>query len=73
MSNVDSGLEIRVDPAKCLAYGNCVSIAPELFDLPAGARTAIALKRAATADEVEALEEAVRNCPVRALSLRPSS
>ncbi|MGK5078749.1 ferredoxin [Janthinobacterium sp. HLX7-2] len=72
MSNVETSLEIRVDAGKCLAYGNCVSVAPDMFDLPAKAKTVIVLKRAVAEDELEELEEAVRSCPVRALSIGPA-
>jgi len=70
MSNIENGLEIHVDPEKCLAYGNCVSIAPEVFDLPSGAKAVILLKRAVAADELDDMQEAVRSCPVRALTIR---
>lgn len=73
MSNAAASVEIRVDPGKCLAYGNCVSIAPDLFDLPSGAKAVIALKRAAAPHEMDELEEAVRSCPVRALSIGPAT
>lgn len=73
MSNAAFGMEIRVDPGKCLAYGNCVSIAPDLFDLPGGAKVVVVLKRVAAPEEMEELEEAVRSCPVRALSIGPTT
>lgn len=72
MSNAAVGMEIRVDPRKCMAYGICVSIAPDLFDLPAGAKVVIALKRVAAQEEMDELEEAVRNCPACALSIGTS-
>ncbi|HEB3531160.1 TPA: ferredoxin [Burkholderia cenocepacia] len=70
MSNMDNGLEIHVDPEKCLAYGNCVSIAPDVFDLPSGVKAVILLKREVAAHELEEMQEAVRSCPVRALTIR---
>lgn len=72
MSNAAQGMEIHVDTGKCLAYGNCVSIAPDLFDLPSGAKVVVVLKRIAAPGELEELAEAVRNCPVRALSIAPA-
>ena len=72
MTNTTTGLEICVDGGKCLAYGNCVSIAPDFLDLPAKAKTVIVLKREVGEDEIEELEEAVRSCPVRALSIIPT-
>ena len=64
------GLEIHVDPGKCLAYGNCVGLAPDHFDLPARAKVVVLLKRAIDDGEMEEIEEAVRNCPARAISIR---
>ncbi len=69
MNTLETGLEIRVDASKCLAYGNCVSVAPDLFDLPARAKSVLVLKRVVGGEEREELEEAVRSCPVRALSI----
>ena len=64
------GLEIHVDPGKCLAYGTCVGLAPDHFDLPPRAKVAVVLKRTIADDEMEDLEEAVRSCPARAISIR---
>ena len=63
------GLEIHVDPGKCLAYGNCVGLAPDHFDLPPRAKVVVLLKRTIADDEVEDIEEAVRSCPARAISI----
>lgn len=62
-------LEIRVDQGKCLAYGTCVGLAPDHLDLPARAKVVLVLKRTIADDEIEDVEEAVRNCPARALSM----
>ena len=70
MSNMENTHEIHVDPGKCLAYGNCVSIAPDVFDLPSTAKAVILLKREVAASELEEMQEAVRSCPVRALTIR---
>ena len=64
------GLEIHVDAGKCLAYGTCVGLAPDHFDLPPRAKVVVLLKRTIADDEVEDIEEAVRSCPARALSVR---
>lgn len=63
-------MEVHVDASKCLAYGTCVGIAPDVFDLPARAKIVVLLKREVADDEIEEVEEAVRCCPARALSLR---
>jgi ferredoxin len=62
-------MEVRVDAGKCLAYGTCVGLAPDHFDLPARAKIVVVVKRTVADDEREDVEEAVRNCPARALSL----
>lgn len=68
--SVKPGLEIHVDAGKCLAYGNCVGLAPDHFDLPPRAKVVVVLKRAIADDEMEEIEEAVRSCPARAISIR---
>lgn len=70
--SAQAGMEIHVDASKCLAYGNCVGLAPDHLDLPAGANVVVVLKRSIAADETEDVDEAVRSCPARALSVRPA-
>jgi ferredoxin len=70
--SVQAGMEIHVDAGKCLAYGNCVGLAPDHFDLPSGANRVVLLKRTIADDETEDVDEAVRSCPARALSIRPA-
>ena len=64
------GMEIHVDASKCLAYGTCVNLAPDHFDLPPRAKVVVLIKRTIADDEMEDIEEAVRDCPARALSIR---
>lgn len=54
---------------RCKAYGVCVSVLPEVFDIRPGSPTAVLLRDAADAEERADLEEAVRNCPAQALSI----
>lgn len=68
--SAQAGMEIHVDAGKCLAYGNCVGLAPDHFDLPEGASVVVVLKRRIADDETEDIDEAVRSCPARALSVR---
>jgi ferredoxin len=70
--SAQAGMEIHVDAGKCLAYGNCVGLAPDHFDLPSGANRVVLLKRTIADDETEDVDEAVRSCPARALSIRPA-
>jgi len=70
--SAEAGMEIHVDAGKCLAYGTCVGLAPDHFDLPAGANAVVLLKRTIADGEMEDIDEAVRSCPARALSIRPA-
>lgn len=63
-------IEVMVDASKCLGYGTCVNLAPEHFDLPKGAAVVRVLREDVDADALEDVQEAVRACPVRALSLK---
>jgi ferredoxin len=68
---VTGKFQVRVDPARCQAYGLCVGIQPDVFDIPAGAPTVILLRDIVDADDREDAAEAVRNCPAQALALSP--
>jgi len=70
--SAEAGMEIHVDAGKCLAYGTCVGLAPDHFDLPASATAVVLLKRTIADGEMEEIDEAVRSCPARALSIRPA-
>lgn len=70
MSTVDTGTQlIELDTTKCRAYGLCVGLAPDHFDMPAGQPVVTVLKREVTEDEFEEVEEAVEACPAAALRL----
>lgn len=58
---------VNVNTGRCLAYGTCVSILPEVFDLPKGSKTAVLLQDSVGEDLREDLVEAVRSCPARAI------
>jgi sterol 14-demethylase len=60
---------VRVDRGLCQGHAVCVSEAPELFSLEAGAKS-VALVRDDVPAELRAkLELAVKHCPTHALSL----
>lgn len=70
MSTIDVGTHvIELDTTKCRAYGLCVGLAPDHFDMPSGQPVVTVLKRTVTADEFEEVEEAVDSCPAAALRL----
>jgi ferredoxin len=67
MASMSDETVVRLDEVRCRSYGICVSILPEVFDLPPDAKTAILLRHKVDADDVEDLEEAVRACPAQAI------
>lgn len=60
------GLRIRIDRTRCIGTGNCVNVAPEVFEL--GADQIVTFCGDAHAVERERMAEACRVCPVDALS-----
>lgn len=62
-------ISIALDTTKCQAYGLCVGIAPDVFDVQAGSSLAVLLRDVANEDEREDLEEAARSCPAQAIVL----
>jgi ferredoxin len=60
-------MKVTVDDSLCCAYGNCVMICPEVFDLPDGALTVQIVAAEVPAKSLETAREAVRDCPTGAL------
>jgi ferredoxin len=63
---------VRVEVAqdKCISVGNCVRLAPEVFDQRDEDGVAMVVEEEPGADSVPAVRDAVRNCPVHAIVLR---
>jgi ferredoxin len=62
-------MKIEVDKDLCQAYGNCLLAAPEVFRLD-GASTVVDVLVPHPPEGIrEEVEEAVRSCPVEALSV----
>lgn len=59
------GLRIRIDRSRCIGTGNCVNVAPEIFEL--GADQIVTFRDNAYAVERERMVEACAVCPVDAL------
>ena len=59
------GLRIRIDRTRCIGSGNCVNVAPEVFEL--GPDRIVTFRDDARAVERERMVEACRVCPVDAL------
>ncbi|MEU0312108.1 ferredoxin [Nocardioides sp. NPDC006273] len=58
---------VELDQGRCRGYGICVSILPDVFDLPADSKVAVLLRDEVDADDVDDLEESVRACPAQAI------
>ena len=63
------GLEIEIDRDVCMGSGNCTFAAPGVFALD-GEGVAVVLDPGA-AEEAK-IVEAAKNCPSRAITIRPS-
>lgn len=61
-------ISVRADLTKCEGYANCVIAAPEVFDLGPDGKVVVAVSEHDDDRHAE-IEEAVRSCPVSALSL----
>lgn len=57
-----------VDFDKCTGLGICESLAPEFFEVDDDGKL-IQLKEDITAEELQAVDEAVAGCPTEALSI----
>ncbi len=60
-----NGLRIRIDRTRCIGSGNCVNMAPEVFEL--GPDQIVTFRDDAHAVERDRMVEACRVCPVDAL------
>lgn len=60
-----SGLTIRIDRTRCIGTGNCVAMAPEVFEL--GSDQIVTFVDAPADIDRERLIEACAVCPVDAL------
>ncbi|WP_432841941.1 ferredoxin [Dactylosporangium sp. CA-092794] len=65
-------VRVAVDASRCQAYGLCVAVHPDVFDVPAGSPTAVVLRDVVGAGDLDDVEQAVRACPAQALSLHPA-
>jgi len=60
------GLEIRIDRERCMASGNCVLWAPDVFDQDDEALAVVVDPDGAPEEEVLT---AARNCPTRSIAV----
>jgi ferredoxin len=61
-------MNVEIDQEGCVAAGQCVLAAPEVFDQRDEDGVAVLL-RAPSADEYDATREAALLCPARAIAL----
>jgi ferredoxin len=64
------GLVIEIDRELCYGFGDCVSTAPDVFELDADEKAIVIDPNGAPRDE---LVEAAANCPVMAITIRDAS
>jgi ferredoxin len=60
------GLVIEIDRELCYGFGDCVSSAPDVFELDADEKAIVVDANAASRDD---LVEATANCPVNAITI----
>lgn len=68
-TRTDVGVRVLLDTGRCRAYGICVGLAPEFFDLPKGGKVAALRRETAESAEIDDLEEAAFSCPAQAIAL----
>lgn len=61
-------MRVSVDLTRCQGYGNCVSAAPDVFDLD-DAGLVVLLVEEPSADRADAVRLAVQMCPVAAIAV----
>lgn len=61
-------MRVEVDASLCQAYANCVSVAPDVFDLDDASGIAVVLQPDPPPELHDAVAQAVALCPVRAIT-----
>jgi ferredoxin len=64
------GLVIEIDRELCYGFGDCVSTAPNVFELDDEEKAVVADPNGASRED---LADAAANCPVMAITIRESS
>ncbi|MFZ0040240.1 MAG: ferredoxin [Solirubrobacteraceae bacterium] len=62
-------MRVVVDLSRCQGYANCVSTAPDIFDLDEATAQAIVIDSDPGPELQEAARQAVLSCPVQAIIL----
>lgn len=61
-------MKVRVDLDRCQGYGNCVGVAPDVFDLDSRGLVVL-LNEEPSADRADDVRQAVKLCPVQAIAI----
>jgi ferredoxin len=61
-------MRVSVDPDVCQAYANCVTFAPEVFELDDASGVAVVRVPEPPGELHDAVEQAIALCPTRAIS-----
>lgn len=59
---------ITADARACQGYGNCISVAPDVFDMDEDDKVVVRVEKVRDADRTH-VEEAVGGCPMQALRI----
>lgn len=62
-------MRITIDRTRCCGSGNCVLIAPQVFDQCEADGTVLVLDAQPPAEHARAVLEAVRVCPTQAITV----
>lgn len=63
-------MAIHIDAEKCDGYASCVLLAPAVFDLDDADNVAVVIDADADRTDPASVDEAIQNCPRRAITLR---
>jgi ferredoxin len=66
----NEGLVIEIDRELCYGFGDCVSTAPDVFELDDEEKATVVDPNGAARDD---LIDAAANCPVTAITIRDAS
>nr|WP_280887278.1 ferredoxin [Streptomyces sp. LBL] len=66
-------MKVEVDESRCIAVGNCASIAPAVFDQRDEDGTVVLLDATPPEHEHELVRAAVLRCPASALTLHEAT
>lgn len=70
MNETQTGLyEVQLETNKCRAYGLCVGLAPDTFELPSGSPKVAVTRPVVSEEDYDDVDEAVEACPAQALRL----